>query len=33
MRLDGERLILDVRTYASVPCASERVKEAGRYQY
>jgi len=32
VRLDGDKLVLHARTYNSVPCASERVKEPGRYR-
>jgi len=31
-RLDGDRLVLFARTYASVPCATARVTEPGRYR-
>ena len=32
VRLDGDRLILHVRTYDSVPCSTARVTEPGRYR-
>jgi mono/diheme cytochrome c family protein len=32
VRLDGDKLVMHVRTYDSVPCASERVKQPGRYR-
>lgn len=32
VRLDGDKLVMHVRTYNSVPCASERVREPGRYR-
>lgn len=33
VRLDGEKLVVYVRLYPSVPCAAERVKEPGRYRF
>jgi len=32
VRLDGDKLVLHVRTYDSVPCASARVTQPGRYR-
>jgi len=32
VRLDGDKLVIHVRLYPSVPCATERVREPGRYR-
>ena len=32
VRLDGDKLVMYVQNYNSVPCASERTKEPGRYR-